>query len=169
MPAIRLRYPQSSSAGKWKSSGVRKPAWQLVPAHQPGADSGKRFASDRGVAVPGTRPCVCLANCYEGRFYLLYESELSLTFGTDLVPGKRSDRGSALRLGTSERFLGSSAEVDRIPQPGRVSDQSGGHRRLVQGATVWLPTNRAEICDWSRHGRIRRSPSSESCVRWLLK
>ena len=39
-----------------------------------------------------------LANCYARRFYLLYESELSLTFGTGLVAGKRSDRGSALRL-----------------------------------------------------------------------
>jgi hypothetical protein len=98
-----------------------------------------------------------LANCYAGRFYLLYESELSLTFGTDLVPGKRSDRGSALRLGNSERFLGSSAEVDRILQPGRVSDQSGGHWCVVEGSTVRLPANRAEIFDWSRHGRIRRS------------
>ena len=91
-----------------------------------------------------------LANCYAGRFYLLYESELSLTFGTDLVAGKRSDRGSALRLGNSERFLGSSAKVDRILQPGRISDQSGGRRRLVEGATVWLPTNRAEICECSK-------------------
>jgi hypothetical protein len=67
--------------------------------------------------------------CYAGRYYLLYESELSLTFGTHLVAGKRSDRGGALRLENSERFLGSSAEVDRILLPGRVSDQSGGHRR----------------------------------------
>ena len=42
---------------------------------------------------------LCLANCYAGRFYVLYESELSLTFGTNLVVGKRSDRGSALRSG----------------------------------------------------------------------
>ena len=48
---------------------------------------------------------LCLANCYAGRFYLLYESELSLTFGTHLVAGKRSDRGSALRLANTERFL----------------------------------------------------------------
>jgi hypothetical protein len=79
---------------------------------------------------------VCLANCYAGRFYLLYESEPSLTFGTHLVVGKRSDRGSALRSGTSGRFLRSSAEVDRILQQGRVTDQSGGRRPLVQGATV---------------------------------
>jgi hypothetical protein len=34
-------------------------------------------------------------------------------------------------------------EVDRIPQQGRVSDQSGGQRRLVQGSTVWLPDRNA--------------------------
>jgi hypothetical protein len=43
---------------------------------------------------------LCLANYYAGRFCLLYESELSLTFGMHLAVGKRSDRGSALRLGT---------------------------------------------------------------------
>jgi hypothetical protein len=59
----------------------------------------------------GFRAVACLANCYAGRFYLLYESELSLTFGTHLVAGKRSDRRSALRLENSERFLGSSADV----------------------------------------------------------
>ena len=60
-------------------------------------------------ALNCTKPAkfiLCLANRYAGRFYLLYESELSLTFGTHLVVGKRSDRRSSLRLGTSERFLG---------------------------------------------------------------
>jgi hypothetical protein len=84
-----------------------------------------------------------------GQFYRLppCENELRLTFGTHLALRKRSDRGSALRLGNTERFLGSSAEVDRIQQPEGESDKSGGHRRLVQGSTVWLPSDRAEICD----------------------
>jgi hypothetical protein len=125
----------------------------LVALYLPEA-SDALLAQEPGKGVPIV---LCLANCYAGRFYLLYKSELSLTFGTHLVAGKRSDRGSALRLENSERFLGSSAEVDRILQPGRVSDQSGGHRRQVQGSTVRLPANRAEICDWSRHGRMRRS------------
>ena len=60
----------------------------------------------KDLGIPNAEERLCLANCYAGRFYLLDESELSLTFGTDLVAGKRSDRGSALRLGTSERFLG---------------------------------------------------------------
>jgi hypothetical protein len=60
----------------------------------------------------------------------LYESELSLTFGTDLVAGKRSDRGSALRLGTSERFLG-------VP-PRSTEYRSKGESLISQAATgVW--------------------------------
>ena len=73
---------------------------------------------------------LCLANCYAGRFYLLYESELSLTFGTHLVAGKRSDRGSALRLGTSERFLG-------VP-PRSTEYRSKGESLINQAAVgVW--------------------------------
>jgi hypothetical protein len=49
-------------------------------------------------------------------------------------------------------------------QQGRVSDQSGGHLRLVQGSTVRLPANRAEICDWSIHGRIQRSS-----FQWIMR
>jgi hypothetical protein len=48
---------------------------------------------------------VCLANCYAGRFYLLHESELSLTFGTDLVAGKRSDRGARCDWEPAKDFL----------------------------------------------------------------
>jgi hypothetical protein len=48
---------------------------------------------------------VCLANCYAGRFYLLYESELSLTFGTHLVAGKLSDREMLCDWETVNDFL----------------------------------------------------------------
>jgi len=41
--------------------------------------------------------------------------------------------GSTLRLGNTKRFLGSPAEVDWIPQPARLADKSGGHRRLGTG------------------------------------
>ena len=76
------------------------------------------------------QPDLCLANCYAGRFYLLYESEPSLTFGTDLVVGKRSDRGIALRLGTSERFLG-------VP-PRSTEYRSKGESLINQAAAgVW--------------------------------
>ena len=71
---------------------------------------------------------VCLANCYAGRFYLLYECELSLTLGTDLVAGKRS--GSALRLGASVRFLG-------VP-PRSTEYRSKGESLINQAAAgVW--------------------------------
>jgi hypothetical protein len=53
---------------------------------------------------------------------------------------------------------GSFAEVDRISQRARVFDKSGGHGGLVQGSAVGLPLKRAEIGDWSGHGRIGRSP-----------
>jgi hypothetical protein len=106
---------------------------------------------------------VCLANCYAGRFYLLCESELSLTFGTHLVAGKRSDWGSALRLGTSERFLGvrprsteyrskgESLINQAPPAPGRgrdsgVANESSGDLRLVATRTYpafVLPMNHA--------------------------
>ena len=80
--------------------------------------------------APYTPPKLCLANCYAGRFYLLYESEPSLTFGTHLVVGKRSDRGSALRLGTSERFLG-------VP-PRSTEYRSKGESLINQAAAgVW--------------------------------
>ena len=58
------------------------------------------------------------------------ESGLSLTLGTHLVAGKRSDRGSALRLGNTERFLG---------VPSRSTEyRSKGESLINQAATgVW--------------------------------
>jgi hypothetical protein len=51
---------------------------------------------------------LCLANCYEGQFLplmALRECD-EFHFRNTSVAGNRSDRGSALRFGTNERFLG---------------------------------------------------------------
>lgn len=52
-----------------------------------------------------------LVNCYARRFYLLYESELSFAFGTDLVAGKRGI-GEARCDWEPAKISWSSAEVD---------------------------------------------------------
>ena len=62
-------------------------------------------------------------------------------------PGGREAIGSGKRvaIGNQREISWSSAEVDRIPQQGRISDQSGGRRRLAEGATVWLPKAMVEL------------------------
>ena len=61
---------------------------------------------------------LCLANCDEGPFLPL------------------------IALRESDELHFRNASVARILQPGRISDQLGGHRRLVQGSTVRLPATR---------------------------
>jgi hypothetical protein len=93
---------------------------------------------------------LCLANCYAGRFHPLSpcECELSLTFGRRITPGSRETIGEVLcDWETVNDFLEVLQRSTEYSNGGRVSDKSGGHRRLVQGSTVWLPTDRAEICD----------------------
>jgi len=97
------------------------------------------------------------------------ESLTSSTFGTHLVAGKRSDRESVLRLETVNDFL----EVLQRS----IEYCSQGESLINQAATgVWY---RARQCGCQRIERrfvIGRDtdvfgvrPSSESCVRWLLK
>jgi hypothetical protein len=103
---------------------------------------------------------LCLANCYAGRFHPFSpcEYELSLTFGRRITPGSRETIGEVrCDWETVNDFLEVLPRSTEYCSQGESLINQAATRRLVQGATVGLPTDRAEICDWSGHGRIRRS------------
>jgi hypothetical protein len=63
-------------------------------------------------------------------------------------PGSRETTGEVLcDWETVNDFLEVLPRSTEYRSQGESLDKLGGHRRLVQGSTVWLPTDRAEICD----------------------
>jgi hypothetical protein len=112
---------------------------------------------------------LCLANCYVGRFYLLYESELS-HFRNG--PGGREAIGSGKRIA-----IGKQRTISWRFCRGRPNTHSQGETQINQAATgVWYKARQWGCQGIERKFVIGRDtdvsgvrPSRESCVRWLLK
>jgi hypothetical protein len=77
--------------------------------------------------------------------------EIACLWRIDTVTVKRSDPRNALQLRkrTPDDFILGFCRVDRMPQRARIFEKSGSRRCLIEGPTVWLPSKRAGIGNWS--------------------